>query len=418
MMTDNTVSGVPVPLDSEKGRASRETAILVGNDMFSRRNRRPIVSSKDPDHCDRLADVRILASVSIVIPIYKEATNTRALLDQIDKMRREYAVDLEVLFMDDESNDGSVEEVEDSGYEWARIIVRNGCRGLSPAVVDGLKLSKNQVIVVMDGDMSHPPAAIPRMILALDGGQDFVIGSRYTAGGSTDSKWGVLRWLNSKVATMLARPLTCARDPMSGFFALRQSTYKKAPFLNPVGFKIGLELIVKCAIERISEIPIHFCDRRSGKSKLNFAEQLRYIQHLRRLYIYKFAYASSLLQFLVVGSSGVVVNLCILTMLVWIGSPNSIAVLGGILVSVTTNFLLNRRFTFSYAMEGSIVRQFVGFCSAAGAAMMVNYTVTMLLSVRIPELPIQVAALIGIAAGTLLNYSVNQFVIFNRRVSR
>ena len=185
----------------------------------------------------------------------------------------------------------------------------------------------------------------------------------------------------------------------------------KASSLNPIGYKIGLELIVKCAIENVAEVPIHFSDRQSGESKLSLVEQLRYLQHLRRLYIYKFANPSSLLQFLVVGSSGVLVNLSVLTILVWIGLPNSFAVLGGIAVSVVTNFLLNRRFSFSYARREPIVKQFLGFCGASAAAMVVNYSVTMFSSLRLPDIPIQVAALIGIAAATILNYMVNQFMV-------
>ena len=141
--------------------------------------------------------------------------------------------------------------------------------------------------VVMDADLSHPPEAIPGMIARLDDGADFVIGSRYVSGGTTDSNWGLLRWLNSKVATWLARPLTRAKDPMAGFFALRRTTFERATALNPIGYKIGLELLVKCRCVRVDEVPIHFADRQHGESKLSFREQLRYLQHLGRLYSHR-----------------------------------------------------------------------------------------------------------------------------------
>jgi dolichol-phosphate mannosyltransferase len=103
-----------------------------------------------------------------------------------------------------------------------------------------------------------------------------VIGSRYVPGGSTSDDWGIFRWLNSRVATLLARPLTNVKDPMSGFFALRKSDFEQARDLNPVGYKykIALVLIVKCGFENVGEIPIGFIDRVYGESKLTLKEQL------------------------------------------------------------------------------------------------------------------------------------------------
>jgi dolichol-phosphate mannosyltransferase len=114
------------------------------------------------------------------------------------------------------------------------------------------------------------------------------MGSRYTTGGLTEASWGFFRWLNSRVATLLARPLTSVKDPMSGFFALSRKTFESARDLNPIGYKIGLELMVKCNLHRIEEIPIHFKDRQFGQSKLTLREQKRYLQHLCRLFIYKY----------------------------------------------------------------------------------------------------------------------------------
>lgn len=83
------------------------------------------------------------------------------------------------------------------------------------------------------------------MMEELEKGLQFVVGSRYAEGGVTDDNWGLFRWLNSRVATLMARPFTSISDPMSGFFAPRRATYATADFLNPIGYKIGLELMVK-----------------------------------------------------------------------------------------------------------------------------------------------------------------------------
>jgi dolichol-phosphate mannosyltransferase len=354
--------------------------------------------------------------LSIIIPTYKEAENIPILLDRINEVRRKYGLTLEVLIMDDQSSDGSVEAVEGSGFSWVRIIVRQGPRGLSPAVVDGLRLARYPALVVMDADLSHPPEKIPDLILALESGQQFAIGSRYVPGGSTEARWGFFRWLNSRVATLLARPLTSARDPMAGFFALRSAELARARSLNPIGYKIGLELIVKCGLENVGEVPIRFLDRRYGQSKLTLKEQIQYIQHLRRLYIHRFRYFSTAAQFAAVGTAGVVVNLAGLTLALWAGLRPALSVAFGIGVSLVSNFLLNRRFTFSYARKGSAGNQFLGFLGASGAGMTVNYVLTMFVASRVPALPLQGAALCGIAGGMAINYAMNQFLVFRRRM--
>lgn len=373
-------------------------------------------ASAQRERGERLADVRILTSISIVIPTYREAENIPELLERLDALRRSYDIELEVLIMDDDSRDGSEELVARLDYAWAQLVTRKKNRGLSAAVVEGLQQARHAVLVVMDADLSHPPEKIPEMILALDVGQEFVIGSRYVAGARTDEDWGFLRWLNSRVATLLARPFSRAKDPMSGFFALRRSDFAKADALNPIGYKIGLELIVKCRLENIGEIPIYFADRKHGQSKLTFAERLRYLQHLRRLFIHKFGTWSRVLHFLAVGASGTLVNLGVLTLLLREQASRDVAIAGGIAVSVVTNFLLNRRFTFSYARHESMLRQFLGFCVASSFGALVNFSVAKAFSSVFPALPLQLAAAIGILAGMSLNFIANRYVVFRERI--
>ncbi|MEM6855801.1 MAG: polyprenol monophosphomannose synthase, partial [Planctomycetota bacterium] len=256
-----------------------------------------------------LASIRLHTPVSIVVPTFREAENIPRLIDRVAALAEATDIELELLFADDNSRDGSFEAVEACGYPWVKMLVRTEDPGLSQSVIDGMRAAQHPAIVCMDCDLSHPPERIPQLILALESGQQFVVGSRYVPGGSTDDDWGLFRWLNSRIATWLARPLTDIKDPMSGFFAMRKSDFDAAEDLNPVGYKIALELIVKCRLENVGEVPIHFTDRELGESKLSLRQQLLYLQHLRRLYMYKFSTAMELLQFLVVGSSGMVVNL-------------------------------------------------------------------------------------------------------------
>jgi dolichol-phosphate mannosyltransferase len=352
------------------------------------------------------------ARVSIVVPTYKEAANLPLLIERLEPLRREQGLDIELLILDDDSRDGTEELMARLDLPWVRLIVRRENRGLSAAVLDGLAAATGETVLVMDADLSHPPEAIPAMLAKLENGAEFVIGSRYVEGGATGEDWGLFRWLNSKVATWLARPFTRAADPMSGFFAFRRAALERAPYLNPVGYKIGLELLVKCGFERVVEVPIFFAQRQLGESKLSFKEQLRYLQHLRRLLTFKYPFWSHAVQFGVVGGIGVFVNLAVLTALLHLGVAINRAVLAAIAVSIVSNFALNRRFTFYEARQGSLPRQFAGFVASCSIGAAVNYAITIGIVEAVPDVWPQLASLIGIAGGLSFNFVLSRSLVF------
>jgi dolichol-phosphate mannosyltransferase len=361
---------------------------------------------------DRQPRAEAQPSVTVVVPTWREAESLPHLLDELAAVREAHGLDLDVLIVDDDSRDGSVELVESRAEPWVRMLVRTGAGGLSQAVLEGLRRARGEVLVCMDADLSHPPAALPEMLAKLEQGADFVVGSRYVEGGSTSDNWGFLRWLNSRIATLLARPLTAVRDPMAGFFALRRSTLEAGGGFNPVGYKIGLELMVRCRCERVVEIPIHFENRRFGESKLTLKQQLLYLRHLRRLYIFKYGVWSELTQFLVVGALGTIVNLTVLTALLWTGLAPHVAVAVAIFTAMCSNFVLNRRFSFSEARHGSWVRQFFGFIGASSVGAAINYATTLFVLARLAGVAPQVAALFGIAAGTTFNFLASRYWVF------
>lgn len=225
-------------------------------------------------------------TVSIVVPAYREAENLPVLIPRVHAALAEACIPEEILVVDDDSGDGTVEVCRRLAADYPlRLEVRRDERGLSSAVIHGLRLARGEIVAVMDADLSHPPEAIPSLVAPLLGDEaDFVVGSRYVAGGSTEDDWGWFRKLNSDVATWLARPLTSVRDPMAGFFALRRETFATATRLDPVGYKIGLELLVKCGCRDVREVPIDFRNRYRGESKLSLKQQWDYLRHLGRLY--------------------------------------------------------------------------------------------------------------------------------------
>jgi dolichol-phosphate mannosyltransferase len=246
--------------------------------------------------------------ISVVVPTYHEAANVGELADRLFAALESAGLcggaggDAELILVDDDSRDGIDKVV--AGHprrDRIRLIVRTSERGLASAVLHGIGEARGRFIVVMDADLSHPPEAVPALLAPLQAGTaDMAIGSRYVAGGSTDSEWSWFRRVNSRVATLLARPFARVTDPMSGFFAMPAAVIESAAMLNPTGYKIALELMVKCRCQRVAEVPIHFTDRRRGQSKLTFAEQLRYVEHLSRLYDFKFPHIVPVIKFLIV----------------------------------------------------------------------------------------------------------------------
>jgi dolichol-phosphate mannosyltransferase len=351
-------------------------------------------------------------TVTVVVPTFREAENLPHLLERLAKVRDTLGLDLNVLVMDDDSKDGSEELVAARSEQWVRLITRNENRSLSAAVLDGLRRATGEVLICMDADLSHPPEAIGDMLAKLDQGADFVFGSRYVDGGTTSDDWGVMRWLNSRAATLLARPLTDAKDPMAGYFALRRATFAQGQDLNPIGYKIGLELIVRCRCERVVEIPIHFEDRQLGESKLTLKQQLLYLQHLRRLYIFKYGVWSQLSQFLVVGALGTLVNLAILTSALWAGLRMAFSMALAIFCSMCFNFVLSRRFSFSDARHAAWPKQLVSFIAASSVGALVNYGCSLLLLAYLEGIAPQIAALVGIAAGTGFNFVASRYFVF------
>ena len=228
--------------------------------------------------------------VSIIIPTYKEAENIRALIGRIAAAMQACRGGYEVIIVDDDSRDGTktvLEELSAAGLP-VRLIIRSAQRGLSSAVLRGFDESRGGILVCMDADLSHPPETIPELVAALDDPRvHCCVASRYIQGGGTDLKWGWLRRLNSWAGRRLARVFTPISDPMSGFFAIPRRALDGAAPLRPVGYKMLLEIIVKCQMRNIREVPIHFAHRMYGRSKLGLRQKWDYIRHVARLVAFR-----------------------------------------------------------------------------------------------------------------------------------
>ncbi len=244
--------------------------------------------------------------ISLIVPALNEALNLPELARQVQLAlaSRSY----ELLIVDDNSKDATPQVCADLSKTYPlRLIVRTIPKdGLGGAVLHGIHEARGRTLVVMDADLQHPPAKLPELIAPLEAispseRAEFTLGSRYVPGGSTGEKWGWFRQINSRVATWLARPFAGqTTDPMSGFFGLRRDVFERAEKLTPLGYKIGLELMCKCRVDNVREIPIHFAERTAGESKMNLKEQVRYLEHLSRLYDFTYPRLTPISKFLVV----------------------------------------------------------------------------------------------------------------------
>ena len=185
----------------------------------------------------------------------------------------------ELIVVDDGSPDGTADLAESYADKHpVRVVRRPGKAGLASAVLAGFAQARGDVLVVMDADLSHPPEAVPRLVSAIDEGADLAVGSRYVTGGGTED-WPLKRRIVSRAACLMGNVLVPIRDCTSGFFAIRKSALDGVK-LNPIGFKIGFEVMARGRYKKAVEVPYVFRDRELGKSKFGRREILQYLVQL------------------------------------------------------------------------------------------------------------------------------------------
>ncbi len=356
--------------------------------------------------------------VSIVAPTFREAANIPTLVSRVASSMEAYGAQWELILCDDDSGDGS----EDIVLVLAKALPlrihvrRNRPRDLSQAVLDGIELARFDRLVVMDADLSHPPEQIPELLAALDDDCDMAIGSRYAAGGEIDETWSRYRALNSRVATWLARPLIPCADPMSGFFALDRRRLPHLDRLDPIGYKIGLELMVRGRL-RVREVPIRFDDRRQGSSKLNWRQRVAFLRHLERLYLFRFGLQARLLAFGAVGATGLVVDTVVYLGLQWAGLGHLLARFLSFWPAVTWNWRLNRAVTFRDRPPAPRAAQWARFAVSSLIGLATNVGSYALLTSLVDLFARQrlLALLVGVVIGSAANYAAATRFVYGRR---
>lgn len=226
-------------------------------------------------------------TVSIVIPTYNERGNIEKLIPQVFKSCKGLNAAVEVIIVDDNSPDGTGSVAEGLGKKYnIRVLHRTGKLGLASAVIKGFLESRSDIVGAMDADMSHPAQILPSLIKPLLNNEaDIAVGSRYAKGGGVEV-WPLHRRIMSRVATLMAYPLTSVKDPMSGLFFLRRKVIEGIR-LEAKGYKIGLEILVKGNYAKVREVPYVFRNRLVGKSKISTDEYYHYLNSLIGLYAHR-----------------------------------------------------------------------------------------------------------------------------------
>lgn len=222
--------------------------------------------------------------ISVVIPTYNEKENITKLIPLMAESLSGY--EYEIIVVDDNSPDHTADIVEELSNDYPIIVLRRDRKlGLASAILHGFQNGKGNILGVIDADLQHPPRYIKEFADAINNGYDIAIGSRYVEGGRIEG-WSKSRYIVSRGAIMLSKPLTNIKDPMSGYFFIKRDVVSNISF-SSIGYKLLLEILTKGSYDSVIEIPYTFSTRKSGNSKLGKGEYINYLNLLFDLYKFK-----------------------------------------------------------------------------------------------------------------------------------
>ena len=341
---------------------------------------------------------------------FNEVANVGELVRRLEPLLA--GVAWEVIFVDDDSPDGTAAEVRRIGRSNPRVrcLQRIGRRGLSSACIEGFLASSAPYLAVMDGDLQHDETLLVEMLGVLKNEPvDIVVGSRYVGGGGI-GEWDEKRARMSEFATKLSRLVLHADvgDPMSGFFMIRRQAMEGAVRnLSGIGFKILLDLFASSpAPLRFRELPYQFRERQAGETKLDAQVMLDYLMLLADKLIGHIVPVRFFL-FTLVGGIGVAVHMTTLTLVYEVLGYGFIAgQAAATLVAMASNFLLNNYTTYrDRQLKGwGLVRGFVSFSLACGVGAVANVGIAAFLFNNSTEWLL--SALAGVIVGAVWNYAV------------
>ena len=367
------------------------------------------------------ADVSCATPVlSVIVPCFNERPNVAPLIAKLEAALA--GVSWEVIYVDDDSPDGTAAEVRRIARFDPRVrcIRRIGRRGLASAVIEGVLSSSAAYVSVIDGDLQHDETRLPVMLEALQSGQyDLVVASRHVEGGDNaglSSRW---RHLLSDGGIWLAQRFLPVRltDPMSGFFMLPRPLFEElARGLTGQGFKILLDLVLSSpAPLRVLEVPARFRERQAGESKLDMLVMMQFGGLLLDK-VFGGLLPLRFVSFALVGAMGVLVHLTVLSVL-GLSTDLSFNTLQTIatVTAMVFNFQLNNAVTYrEVRLRGS--RLWWGllvFMLVCGVGAVANIGIAQALYENRTNWTM--AGAVGAVIGVVWNYAVSATLVWRAR---
>lgn len=300
----------------------------------------------------------------MIIPTFNEFENVGLITTKIRESLSVSEKTFEIWFIDD-STDNTQKRLDELSKTYTEVhYIHRDCKsGLATAVVEGFSHSSGTYIVVMDADLQHPPELLPKILETLDKGTEVVIPSRFIDGGS-DGGLNNLRKLVSWTARVIGR-LTIQRlrnisDCTGGYFGINRKVIEGVT-LDPIGWKILMEVLVQGNYSTVHEVPYKFVQRSVGESKMSLQEQWNYLRHVVRM-VRRSPEDRRFLMFCLVGATGVLVNLIVLAILLRLFHHHYAASsVGASLIAMGSNFFWNDRFTWKGYTHNTMWRRILKF---------------------------------------------------------
>jgi dolichol-phosphate mannosyltransferase len=360
------------------------------------------------------------SSLSVILPCYNEKSNIDYLISEFESADHNSYIS-RIIFVDDDSPDGTAEYVKKISSKKFDVLClhRIHRQGLSSAVIEGTLLAATKYVAVMDSDGQHDPRDLIAMFEQMHVHNcQFIIGSRFLNQALIENHAGIRAFI-SHVGNLIAnkvlkRDLT---DPLTGFFIFDRSLFKDSiRNIRPSGFKILLDLLYQLKNKQIKleEFPIKFRIRHLGESKLNSRALIEFVDQIAG-FITGNLLPDKMFIFVLVGGTGVVINLSILYLLFFPAHWDfQHAQITATLISMISNFAVNNEITFHKNKRSGL-----GWFKGLGAFMLIC-SLGAFANVGVAGYLFNegkvwwAAALVGILIGTVFNFSLSKFYIWKK----
>ncbi len=358
---------------------------------------------------------QIKKELSIIIPTFNEKENVAILIEKVRSISNLINCEYEIVFVDDDSTDGTWREIQKNWSDDVRGILRLGRRGLSSAVVEGMLSCNTRYYIVMDADLQHDETLIPTILNNLRTFDLVIISRRLneTIKGLSPIRRRISKFGNLLLNKLMANNLT---DPLSGFFGINaREFFLISKELNPIGFKLLSEIIFINPNLKILELPGDFKKRLFGESKLDTRVIIEMFEMVFQKIIGKYI-PVKLLFFLIVGFFGMFIHLITLSICIKLFNLNfNFSQALAIFVAMTFNFFMNNFFTYSFSrIKGILVLAgLLKFYISCLAGALINQFIS--IAVFQSGVSWWLAGLSGAVVGSLWNFVLSSSIVWPKK---